>query len=170
MRIEELSPREFESATVGLAKVMVDCVDDGASVGFLAPLDMAEAAAWWSQAVQAPGARTWVARSDDDVIHGCVQLKPAHFPNGRHRGDVAKLLVHRRARGRALGQALMEVLEAGARDQGLTLLVLDTTTGSFAESLYPHWGWTRIGVIEDFAALPDGRLAPTTRFAKHLQP
>jgi hypothetical protein len=62
---------------------MVDCVDDGASVGFLAPLGMKQATVWWREAVRAPGARTWVARSDDGVVHGCVQLKPAHFPAGR---------------------------------------------------------------------------------------
>ena len=168
MLIEELSPEEFDSAPAGLAEVMVDCVDDGASVGFLAPLGVREAATWWRGALEVPGVRTWVARSEHGVIEGCVQLRPAHFPNGRHRGDVSKLLVHRRARGRSLGRALMEVLEAAARSQGLTLLVLDTTTGSLAESLYPRWGWTRIGMIEDFAALPDGRLAPTTIFTKRL--
>lgn len=82
-RIEELSPGECESASAGLAEVKVDCVDDGASVGFLAPLGMEQATVWWREAVRAPGARTWVARSDDGVVHGCVQLKPAHFPNGR---------------------------------------------------------------------------------------
>ncbi len=82
--------------------------------------------------------------------------------NQPHRADVAKMQVHRRARRRGLGTALMQAAEATAREAGKTLLVLDTVTGSDAERLYEHLGWQRCGVIPGYALWPRGGLCSTT--------
>ena len=149
-----------------LAEVLVDCVEGGASVGFLAGVTVDEATAFWRGAL--PGATTLVARLDGIVV-GCVQLRPAPLPNSPHRAEVAKLLVHRGARGRGVASALMVRLEQEALTQGRWLLVLDTETGSAAQGLYEASGWQVLGVVEDHAMRPEGRLAPTTFLVKRLR-
>ena len=152
-----------------LAAVLVDCVDGGASVGCLAGLTAAEAERFWRTAL--PGASTWVARLDvAGPAVGVVQLHPAKLPNGAHRADVGKLLVHRSARGRGVASALMEHLEREALAQGRWLLLLDTETGSPAQALYEQAGWQVMGVVQDHAVQPGGRLAPTTFLVKRLRP
>jgi GNAT superfamily N-acetyltransferase len=101
-------------------------------------------------------------------VVGVVRLILAALPNSVHRATVAKLLVHRDARGQRCASNLMSSLEEGARRLGRSLLILDTHTGSPAEAMYERWGWQRVGVIQDYAAIPDGRLVPTTYMAKHL--
>jgi acetyltransferase len=165
-----LSPEQFDSATGALAEVLIDCVDGGASVGFLAPLSRADAVAWWSESLRAPGTLTWVDHDPQGAIAACVQLLPASMPNGRHRAQVAKLLVHRRARGLGLAGRLMSALEAEAVRRGRTLLLLDTQTGSVAESVYLRWGWVPFGTVPDHAQQPDGRLADTTYMLRRLTP
>jgi len=162
-----LAADEVVAVVPELADVLLDGVADGASIGFLADLDLDRARTWWHGAVGSPGTLTWVARLDGRVV-GVVQLKLVTYPNGRHRADVAKLLVHRRARGLGLSRALMAALESEARRRGRWLLLLDTETGSLAEQLYEKWGWQRLGVLADHAAVPDGELRPTTFFSKRL--
>jgi GNAT superfamily N-acetyltransferase len=166
MRVEQLV--EIDGVEDALADVLVDCVAGGASVGFLAPLDRGEARRWWRAALRDPDGLTWVARRDDGRIVGVVRLVLSTEHNGRHRAEVAKLLVHRDARGQGCASLLMSAVEDGARRLGRNVLVLDTQTGSPAEGHYEHWGWQRVGVIDDYALTPDGRLAPTTIMAKHL--
>ena len=147
-----------------LADVLVDAVDGGASVGFLAGLERAEAAEWWSRLEPAVVDGTlllWVAEVDGRVV-GTVQVRLAALPNARHRAELAKLLVHRSARGRGVGRELMRAAERGAAEAGASLLVLDTETGSRAEGIYTSLGWTAVGVIPDYALDPEGKLAPTT--------
>lgn len=165
--IRRLSPEEVaERAPDGLGDLLVDAVAGGASIGFLAPLDPAEAAAWWSGAA---GTReVWGAYGPHDELLGAVTLVRDDKANGRHRGEIAKLVVHSGARGRGLGARLLATAEAHAAATGLTLLVLDTETGSPAERLYRAAGWTAVGVIPDFAADPDGTLKATTLFYKRL--
>ncbi|MFC8506612.1 GNAT family N-acetyltransferase [Streptomyces sp. NPDC057411] len=153
-------------ASDGLAGLLVDAVAGGASIGFLAPLDPAEAAAWWTGAA---GTReVWAAYGPEDELLGAVTLVRDGKANGRHRGEIAKLVVHSGARGRGLGARLLATAEAHAAATGLTLLVLDTETGSPAERLYRAAGWTAAGVIPDFAADPGGTLKPTSLFYKRL--
>ena len=149
-----------------LADLLTDTVDGGASIGFLAPLDRAEAVAWWKG--RAAGVATgelevWVAQDDDRVV-GTVSLAFPDKPNSRHRAEVVKLMVHRDARG--LGRRLLAAAEEFAAAAGRTLLHLDTETDSPAEHLYRSAGWTRAGVIPDYAASPDGVLRPTTLYYK----
>lgn len=152
-----------------LAEVLVDCVAGGASVGFPVPPTPAQARAWWRAALAGDDALTWVAVVGGRV-RGTVRLLPAAQTNGAHRAEVAKLLVHRDARGLGLARALLAALEAEALRRGRWLLVLDTETGSSAEDLYAHLGWTRAGVIGDYALLADGGTASTTVFSKRLSP
>lgn len=170
--IERLTPDAVRAhAEAGLAALLVDAVDSGASVGFLAPLDAAEGAAWWSGVAEeaAAGVRdVWAARAPDGGLAGVVTLTRTGTANGRHRGEIARLLVHRSARGRGLGRRLLATVEAHAAATGLTLLVLDTQTDSPAERLYRAAGWTAAGTIPDFAADPGGTLRPTTLYYKRL--
>lgn len=163
-----MSPMRIEPAVLDdledLAALLVDAVDGGASVGFLAGVTTGEAAHFWRTALVH---QTWVARSGDRLV-GCVQLLPAKLPNGAHRAEVAKLLVHRSARGAGVGSALMAHLEQEARAQGRWLLQLDTETGSPAEGLYVRLGWQQLGVLADHAVRPQGGLAPTTFLWKRL--
>ncbi|MFJ5535315.1 GNAT family N-acetyltransferase [Streptomyces sp. NPDC093261] len=152
-----------------LAVLLTDTVDGGASVGFLAPLDRAEALAWWKEraaAVDEGGLAVWAATGER--VAGTVSLAFPDKPNSRHRAELVKLMVHREARGRGLGRALLATAERAAAEAGITLLHLDTETGSPAESLYRTAGWTRAGVIPDYAATPAGALRPTTLFYKRL--
>ena len=161
MTIEPAAAGDVEE----LAALLVDAVDGGASVGFLAGVTVAETAAFWRSALVHP---TWVARQEGRLV-GCVQLVPARLPNGAHRADVAKLLVHRSARGQGVATALMAHLEREALAQGRWLLQLDTETGSPAEALYLRLGWQRLGVLHDHAVRPEGGLAPTTFLYRRLK-
>ena len=155
-----------------LADLLVDVVDGGASVGFLRGLTRPVAAAfWWTlePAVENGTLLLWVAEVDGRVV-GTVQVRLATLPNSRHRAELAKLLVHRSARGRGIGKELMRTAEEAARDEGVTLLLLDTETGSPAEGVYTSLGWTTLGVIPDYALSPDGVLSPTTFLYKAIDP
>ncbi|MET9620690.1 GNAT family N-acetyltransferase [Streptomyces sp. NPDC006464] len=171
-RIERLpAARIREHAADGLAALLVDAVDGGASLGFLAPLDPAEAVGWWLAVAEETerGARTvWTAHGPGDVVLGAVTLVRGDKANGRHRGEIARLIVHRAARGQGLGGRLLAAAEEHAAGEGLTLLVLDTQTDSPAERLYRRAGWTAAGTIPDFAADPAGTLRPTTLYYKQL--
>lgn len=156
----------------GLADVLVDVVEGGASVGFMSPLPRERAVAYW-QGVLASAARgERIVLVAEDVaslaIVGTVQVVLAMPDNQPHRGDVAKMQVHRRARRSGLGAALMQAAEHAARQAGKTLLVLDTVTGSDAERLYARLGWQRCGEIPDYALLPRGGLCSTTVFYKRI--
>lgn len=159
-----------ESHVEALAGVLVDCVEGGSGVSFMHPLAPAEARAFWRRvgaAVEA-GERALLVAEDEVGIAGTVQLVLAQPENQPHRADLAKMLVHRRARRRGIGAALVLGAEQTARDCGKTLLVLDTTTGSDAERLYARMGWVRVGTIPGYALLPRGGLGATTVFYREL--
>jgi len=153
-----------------LVAILVDCVNGGASVGFMNPFGPDDAEPWWRGVIAevAAGRTMLFAAVADGTVAGTAQLIPATKPNQPHRADVSKLLVRSSARGRGLGAALMRAVEEEARGRNLRLLVLDTATGSDAERLYPRMGWERTGVIPDYALWPDGGLCDTTVFYKRL--
>ncbi|HND62738.1 MAG TPA: GNAT family N-acetyltransferase [Opitutaceae bacterium] len=166
-RLPALGERERRD----LGDVLIDCVEGGASVSFMHPMTRAKADAFWRAVADdlARGERAvLVAEDDAGGIVGTVQLVLRLPENQPHRAEVAKMLVHRRARRRGLAAALMSAVEAEARREGKTLLVLDTVTGGDAERLYDRLGWERCGRIPDFALLPDGRPCATTVFFKVL--
>ena len=150
-----------------LGDLLLDAVADGASIGFLADLTHEQACAWWLTVLTGPSALTWVARDDGRIV-GTVRLLPVTMPNGMHRAEVSKFLVHRDVRGKGFGRALMDALETAALADGRWLLMLDTQASSHAERVYERWGWQRFGVVPDHAATPDGVLEPTTFFLKSL--
>jgi GNAT superfamily N-acetyltransferase len=154
----------------GLAEVLIDCVEGGASVSFMHPLSRDRAAAFWRRVAQgvAAGERALMIAEDDRGVCGTVQLVLEQPENQPHRADLAKMLVHRRARRRGLGAALVRAAESAARQCGKTLLVLDTVTGGDAERLYERLGWVRVGVIPGYALLPRGGFCDTTVFCRDL--
>lgn len=155
----------------GLAELLIDCVDGGASVSFMHPLSLEKAMAFWRgvAADAATGARGLFVIEDNAGVVGTVQLVLAQPENQPHRADLAKMLVHRRARRRGLGAALMQAAEQHARDCGKTLLVLDTAS-SDAERLYARMGWQACGTVPGYALLPQGGLCATTFFYRELGP
>lgn len=168
--VRRLDASGLVRAAGDLAALLVDTVAGGASIGFLAPLDTAEALAWWRERAEGADAgrlAVWAAYDADRVI-GTVSLAFPDKPNSRHRAELVKLMVHRDARGNGLGRTLLATAERAARAAGVTLLHLDTETDSPAEHLYGTAGWTRAGVIPDYAADPAGVLRPTTLYYKRL--
>jgi GNAT superfamily N-acetyltransferase len=165
--LRTLSEREID----GLSDVLIDCVEGGASVSFMLPMTRAKAEMFWrnTAASVARGERLLFAAEDaDDSIVGTAQIILAQPENQPHRGDLAKMLVPRRARKRGIGAALLAAAERGALDAGKTLLVLDTASDD-ADRLYARHGWQRCGVIPDYALWPDGRPCATTYFYKFLR-
>ncbi|GAB2848735.1 GNAT family N-acetyltransferase [Streptomyces deserti] len=170
MTVRRLDEAQLLEGSEELADLLADTVDGGASIGFLAPLDRARAVAWWqgrAAAVAAGQLAVWVAYGQGRAL-GTVSLAFPDKPNSRHRAELVKLMVHRDARGRGLGRGLLAVAEEAAAEAGITLLHLDTETGSPAEHLYRSAGWTRVGTIPDYAADPAGVLRPTTIYCKYV--
>ena len=166
--LHALDPEAVENAAPALATVLLDCVEGGASVSFMAGLTREQAEAFWrgvAEEARADGRAVLVAEDEAGVV-GVVEVIPARADNQPHRADIAKMLVHRRARRRGLAEALLRAAEAAAADMAKTVLVLDTVTGGDAERLYARMGWTKVGVIPDYALFPDGRFCDTTVFYK----
>lgn len=153
----------------GLCDLLIDCVEGGASVSFMAPLAPAKARAFWRGVIDgvAQGTRILIVAEDKTGVVGAVQVVVDQPDNQPHRGDLSKMLVHRRARRQGLGARLLEAAEAAALDAGKTLLVLDTASAE-AERLYGRAGWVRAGVVPNYALLPEGGLCDTVFFYKAL--
>jgi len=159
-----------ETQVRGLADLLIDCVEGGASVSFMHPLPAAKALEFWHRVAAgvAAGERALLMAEDISGVVGTVQLILDQPENQPHRADLSKMLVHRRARRRGLGEALLRAAEDVARDCGKSLLVLDTASGD-AERLYAKLGWQRCGVIPGYALLPQGGLCDTTVFYRWLR-
>jgi len=170
-RVRRSRPTEAAVHVPVLAQLLIDCVDAGASVSFMHPLGRDRAEAFWRGVADgaARGDRILLVAEDaTGAIVGTVQVLLAMPENQPHRGEIAKLLVHPRARRRGIAAELMAAADQAALAAGKTLLVLDTVTGGDAERLYPRLGWQQCGVIPDFALWPRGGLCSTTVFYKHL--
>jgi GNAT superfamily N-acetyltransferase len=153
-----------------LADVLIDCVEGGASVSFMHPLTRERALAFWRRVAQGvvAGERALIVAEDALGMCGTVQLIFDLPENQPHRADLAKMLVHRRARRRGLGAALLRAAEITARECGKTLLVLDAVTGGDGARLYERMGWVRVGDIPGYALFPQGGLCSTTVFYRDL--
>jgi GNAT superfamily N-acetyltransferase len=164
-RVQALDDSEID----GLADVLIDCVEGGASVSFMLPLARERATAFWRRVANdvVSGERALIVAEDAKGLCGTVQLVLGQPENQPHRADLSKMLVHRRARRQGLGAALMRAAEATARECGKTLLVLDTANPE-AERLYERMGWTRVGVVPGFALLPQGGVCATTFYYREL--
>lgn len=170
VEIRRLAAAEARAHVDGLADVLVDCVDGGASVRYLAPLSHEEARGAFAAVADdvQEGRRVLLAAFAGGELVGTVQVHLAVQPNSPHRAEIAQLLVRRSARRRGIAQRLMAEAERESLAEGRTLLVLDTVTGDDAERLYERLGWTKAGVIPDYALYPDGRPCATTMFWKTL--
>jgi ribosomal protein S18 acetylase RimI-like enzyme len=153
-----------------LAGVLTDCVDGGASVGFMHPLEREAATAFWASVADAVerGERALLVAEDTLGICATAQLVLKLPQNQPHRADLAKVLVHRRARRQGLGTALVRAAEASARECGKDLLVLDTVTGGDAQRLYERLGWVRVGDVPRYALMPTGEYCSTTYYYRDL--
>ena len=154
-----------------LADVLIDCVEGGASIGFMLPLLPDRAQAYWTRAIDSAdrGERVVLVAEELDTgaVVGTVQVTLTAPENQPHRGEVAKMLVRRSARRRGIAEALMRAAEEAALEAGKTLLVLDTASDA-AERLYQRLGWQRVGVIPDYALWPNGGFVDTVIFYKNL--
>ena len=170
IKIATPSAGEARELVPALADVLIDCVEGGASVSFMLPIERRTAEEFYEgvAAKVANGSTILFVAFVDDMPVGAAQLSPELKPNQPHRADVQKLLVHRRGRNRGVALALMKALEERAKASGRWLLCLDTATGSPAERLYEKLGWQRLGVIPRHAMWPQGGLCDTTFFWKDL--
>jgi GNAT superfamily N-acetyltransferase len=170
--IRSLDAAETESRLAELAAILVDAVDNGASVNFLAGFALDQAEIFWR--AQIPGivsGKTQLLTAGDGLrLVGTVLLMFAHQPNAPHRAEIGKMLVHSSVRRQGLGRRLLTAAENAARQANRTLLMLDTEAGSAGDRLYRSCGWIAVGSVPNHALRPDGRLAETTIFYKQLAP
>jgi ribosomal protein S18 acetylase RimI-like enzyme len=162
-RAEQLSEQDIDQ----LADLLIAVVEQGASVGYLPPLDRDEARAYWRKTIAAGNIVLLVARNGEEIV-GTVQLEWSPKRNARHRGEVNKLLVHPKAQRLGIGRQLMTELEAIAIENGLTTLHLDTREGDISNDFYLSQGWTKAGVIPRWAESASGTLDGTVFYYKLL--
>ncbi len=171
IRVRQL-PVIGEPELRGLSEVLIDCVEGGASVSFMLPMTREKAHAFWSRAAEAVARGERVVFAAEDAsgeIVGTVQLLLDQPENQPHRADIAKMLVHRRARRLGVGAALLIAAEQAALRAGKTVLVLDTASDA-AERLYRRQGWQYCGRIPSYALMPDGAFCDTQIYFKLLAP
>ena len=168
--VRRLDADAARAALPELAAVLHDCVEAGESVSFLAGFTLEDARSFYESLLPEleRGTRVLVAAFEDGELVGSAQLVHAWPPNSQHRAEVVKLVVHRSARGRGVGHALMERLEEEARADGKTLLVLDAVSGGLADALYERLGWTRFGIVPGYALDPSGVPRDAAFFYKRL--
>lgn len=168
--VRELSGEEAERRLDELASVLVDAVDHGASVNFMAGFDLPAARAFWAGVIPGlvSGAQFLLVAEARGRILGTVIVSFAPQPNAPHRAEIGKMLVHSSIRRAGLGTRLLAEAERRAKAAGRTLLLLDTATGSEGERLYRRCGWREVGTIPGHSYTPDGRLWGATIFMKQL--
>jgi GNAT superfamily N-acetyltransferase len=166
-QLETIGEREI----AGLSAVLIDCVEGGASVSFMLPMTQAKAEAYWrgvAESVTRGERAVFAAEDAQGTMLGTSTVILDQPENQPHRGDIAKMLVHRQARRQGLGALLLNAAERYAFQMGKTLLVLDTASAD-AERLYERQGWQRVGVVPDYALLPDGAPCATVFYYKFLE-
>jgi GNAT superfamily N-acetyltransferase len=170
MSVALFSGEEIHARRSELSELLIDVVDGGAAVSFLAPLAQESADGFWDgvAADVAAGTRLVFVAQVENCVAGCVHLVLATQPNGQHRAEIQKLLVHSAYRRHGLAGALMQAAETEARRIGRTTLVLDTEEGAVAEQLYERWGYRRAGMIPQFARSSSGGFHGTVLFYKLL--
>jgi acetyltransferase len=168
--IHKLDDQRVRALLPDLADLLADVVDNGASIGFLAPLASADARDYWNGVAQAVGAgsRVMLVAMRGGALAGTVQLDLCQKANGVHRAEVQKLMVAGSARRGGVASLLMQAAEEEALRLARGLLFLDTEAGSGAEGLYRALGYTRVGELPDYACSPDGEWRPTAIYFKTL--
>ena len=171
MKVEAIAAGDYDDAIPGLAALLVDAVDGGSSVNFLAGATPADAAAWWAarSGLVREGVITLFVARDGERIVGSTLLERSRNPNSPHRAEIGKVIVHRSARRQGIASALMRAAEEHARAEGRWMLILDTVTGSAAAALYESLGWQTVGTIPGYALDVTGVPEPATYFYKDLR-
>ncbi|KQV36292.1 GNAT family N-acetyltransferase [Rhizobium sp. Root1204] len=169
----EIDILDSDKATEQLPRfsdILVDSVEGGALIGHVIPVNIAAVASYWEDVIASVGAgeRLLICASVEGQIAGTVQLYLSPEPNAPHRGEVYKLLVHREFRTRGIGEALMLAVEAEARKQARTLLLLDTVKGGAGERLYRRLGWQEIGVVPKHFVDPWGEFKSSVYMMRFL--
>lgn len=170
-QLRRVNAESFAHYRQGLIELLLDAVQHGASVGFMADFDASQARAYWNgvhASIEDASLLLWVVVRDEQV-QACVQLALCQKANGLNRAEVQKLLVHSTARRHGLGQQLMSTLEHAARQLKRGLLYLDTEAGSGAEAFYQALRYTKLGELPDYCQSPDGRYTPTAIYFKTLE-
>jgi GNAT superfamily N-acetyltransferase len=170
IEVRALTAQDIQTHLSQLISLLIDCVEGGASVSFMAGISQTRAGNFFEEVCESVrrNERILIAAFLDEILEGTVQVITAMPENQTHRADISKLLVAPSARKKGVATQLMHHAEQLSRLNGKTLLVLDTATGSNAERLYHRLGWTKAGVIPNYSRLPDGRLCGTTIFWKEL--
>lgn len=168
--IEILEIKEIGNYEEDLSLLLEDSVNNGASIGFLAPIEKNEVLNYWrdvNHKLAQGNSRLWIAIQQGKIV-GSVQLSLVSKKNGIHRAEVEKLMVLTAARKQGIATLLMNELENFAREKGLHLLVLDTREGDVSEILYSKIGFVRVGVIPNFALSSNGNYDGTAIYYKRL--
>ena len=169
--VRRIGMNEAVTCVDALADVLIDCVEGGASVSFMLPISRSTAVDFWrhvAHSVARDERILLIAEDASGEIVGTVQLIMALPENQPHRADVAKMLVSRKARRQGIAQRLMAAVDEEAKAAGKSVLVLDTVTGGDAERLYERARWQRVGVVPNYALMPDGEFCATTYYYKQL--
>ena len=168
--IERLDATGARALLPQLARLLQDVVNNGGTVGFMPPVSLDEATAYWQDVVQALEGplRVLIVAKEGSLVVGTTQLDLCGRSNGLHRAEVMKVMVSPDRRGQGIGKALMEAIEHEARRERRTTLVLDTRQGEPSEHLYLRVGYDRAGVIPDYAMSGDGTLHATVYMYKLL--
>jgi len=167
IKIHRVAREDFAAVETGLADILADGVNGGAAISFMQPYSRDDGLRFWRDKVfpdVASGRRVLFVAHLDGALVGTVQIDVAQPPNQPHRCELAKMIVHSRARRKGVGRRLMAAVEAHAKSIGKTLITLDTRTGDKAEGLYASVGFQRAGVIPHYALDPDGRATHSTTY------
>ncbi|RRV09522.1 GNAT family N-acetyltransferase [Pseudomonas sp. v388] len=169
-QLRRVTAESFAHYREGLAQLLIETVLNGASVGFMADIDSAQAYRWCDALrpdIADGSLLLWVVVENENVL-ASAQLALCQKPNGLNRAEVQKLMVLPAGRGRGLGRQLMEAVEQAAVKAKRGLLFLDTEAGSPAEAFYRALDYVRVGELPDYCATPDGRYRPTAIYYKTL--
>jgi GNAT superfamily N-acetyltransferase len=152
-----------------LVELIHNAISTNNSVGFLHTTTKSELIEFWQNEInELETANTFLIARDGIRIVGIVILTRETRPNGRHRAELRKLIVHSEYQRNGIAQSLERHATDLARDYGLKLLYLDSATDFLVERVYESWGWQKAGSIPDYSSKPDGTLEPTTYFYKHI--
>jgi ribosomal protein S18 acetylase RimI-like enzyme len=170
LSVSVLTPVEAEGALYPLSRLLEDAVADGASVGFIHPMEKGQSLAYWKSVLPSlrDGSKLLFAAKNGGVLIGTAQLQLEPRPNGLHRAEVSKLMVLSSARRRGIGRTLMQAVEAEAFRLGRTTLILDTREGDPSETLYRALGWQLAGIIPGYARSSNGHLDAAAIYYKLL--
>ncbi|WP_442598408.1 GNAT family N-acetyltransferase [Neobacillus sp. D3-1R] len=164
MMIKELN--SVDTYMDNLVELLVLTVEEGASIGFLPPMLETEAKEYW-ESVLKPEVNLYVAMMNDKIV-GSIQLHLCPKPNGKHRAEIAKLMTHPHFRRKGIARLLMEKAEERAKNEGCSLVVLDTREGDESNFLYASLGYYEAGKIPYYAMSANGELHSTVFYYKAL--